>query len=116
MSYHNGSPPDDIADAAGEGLTEIGAAQNANGGGTSAVATALPLAATARVLLASPSTTVERRGSDFFPIAGAAPAHGLAGAPRQDDAPLRGRTGPMDLGELAPSKGGESPRERCIKF
>ena len=65
MSYDNGSPPDDIADAAGEGLTEIGAAQNANGGGTSAVATALPLAATARVLLASPSTTVERRGSDF---------------------------------------------------
>ena len=36
MPYDNGSPPDDIAAAAGEVLTEIGAAPTENGGGTSA--------------------------------------------------------------------------------
>jgi hypothetical protein len=46
MPYDNGSPPDDIAAAAGEVLTEIG-------GGTSATATASSLGETARVLLAS---------------------------------------------------------------
>ena len=70
MSYDNGSPPDDIAAAAGEVLTEIGAAPTENGGGTSATATASSLGETARVLLASPSTHPERRGSNFFPLAG----------------------------------------------
>ena len=69
MPYDNGSPPDDIAAAAGEVLTEIG-------GGTSATATASSLGETARVLLASPSTHPERRGSDFFPLAGEETAHG----------------------------------------
>ena len=53
MPYDNGSPPDDIAAAAGEVLTEIGAAPTENGGGTSATATASSLGETARVLLAS---------------------------------------------------------------
>ena len=56
MPYDNGSPPDDIAAAAGEVLTEIGAAPTENGGGTSATATASSLGETARVLLAPPST------------------------------------------------------------
>ena len=77
MPYDNGSsPPDDIAAAAGEVLTEIGAAPPENGGGTSATATASSLGETARVLLASPSTHPERRGSDFFPLAREETAHG----------------------------------------
>ena len=101
MPYDDGSPPDDIAAAAGEVLTEIG-------GGTSATATASSLGETARVLLASPSTHPERRGSNFFPLAGGGTAHG------QDAEPLRvwgaGRTVPMDLGELASTLDRESPR------
>ena len=46
-------------------LTEIGVAPTENGGGTSATATASPLGETARVLLASPSTHPERRGSNL---------------------------------------------------
>ena len=80
MSNDNGSTPDDNADAAGEVLKEIGVAPPENGGGTSATATASSLGETARVLLASPSTHPERRGScrgsDFFPLAGEETAHG----------------------------------------
>ena len=56
MFYDNGSTPDDIAAAAGEISTEIGAAPPENGGGTSATASASSLGETARVLLAPPST------------------------------------------------------------
>ena len=56
MPNDNGSTPDDIADAAGESLKEIGVAPPENGGGTSATATASSLGETARVLLAPPST------------------------------------------------------------
>ena len=48
MFYDNGSTPDDIAAAAGEVLTEIGAAPTENGGGTSATATASSLGETLR--------------------------------------------------------------------
>ena len=48
MFYDNGSTPDDIAAAAGEISTEIGAAPPENGGGTSATASASSLGATAR--------------------------------------------------------------------
>ena len=78
MSNDNGSTPDDIADAAGESLKEIGVAPPENGGGTSATATASSISETARVLLASPPTHPERRGSGFFPLAGGGPAHGQA--------------------------------------
>ena len=56
MPNDNGSTPDDIADAAGESLKEIGVAPPENGGGTSATASASSLGETARVLLAPPST------------------------------------------------------------
>ena len=56
MFYDNGSTPDDIAAAASEIPTEIGAAPPENGGGTSATASASSLGETARVLLAPPST------------------------------------------------------------
>ena len=50
----------------------------------------------------------ERRGSNFFPLAGGGTAHG------QDAEPLSvwgaGRTDPLDLGELASSLDRESPR------
>ena len=75
MFYDNGSTPDDIAAAASEIPTEIGAAPPENGGGTSATAPASPLEETARVLLASPPTHPERRGSNFFPLAGEEPVH-----------------------------------------
>ena len=76
MSNDNGSTPDDYADAAGEVLTEIGGAPPENGGATSATATASSISETARVLLASPPTHPERRGSGFFPLAGGGTAHG----------------------------------------
>ena len=108
MFYDNGSTPDDIAAAAGEILTEIGVAPTENGGGTSATATASSISETARVLLASPPTHPERRGSGFFPLAGGGTAHG------QDVEPLSvwgaGRTDPLDLGELASTLDRESPR------
>ena len=108
MSNDNGSTPDDNADAAGEVLKEIGVAPPENGGGTSATATASSISETARVLLASPPTHPERRGSGFFPLAGGGTAHG------QDVEPLRvwgaGRTVPMDLGELTSTQDRESPR------
>ena len=108
MSNDNGSPPDDNADAAGEVLTEIGGAPPENGGDTSATATASSISETARVLLASPPTHPERRGSGFFSLAGGGTAHG------QDVEPLSvwgaGRTVPMDLGDLASTLDRESPR------
>ena len=63
MSNDNGSTPDDIADAAGESLKEIGVDPPENGDGTSATATASSISETARVLLASPPT--HPRGVSF---------------------------------------------------
>ena len=83
MSNDNGSTPDDNADAAGEVLTEIGGAPPENGGATSATATASSISETARVLLASPPTHPERRGSGFFSLAGGGTAHVYIGSARQ---------------------------------
>ena len=52
MAYDDGSPPDDLANAAGEISTEIGVGPDENGDGTSADAPASPLAETARVQIA----------------------------------------------------------------
>ena len=55
MAYDDGSPPDDLANAAGEISTEIGVGPDENGDGTSADAHASPFAETARVQIAYPT-------------------------------------------------------------
>ena len=99
MSYDNGSPPDDIAAAASEVLTEIGVAPTENGSGTSATATASSLGETARVLLASPSTHPERRGSNFIPLAGEETAHGQPGRRATSPNPSSKKASGITLGE-----------------
>ena len=63
MAYDDGSPPDDLANAAGEISTEIGVGPDENGDGTSADAPASPLAETARVQIAYPTPPPVRWGS-----------------------------------------------------
>ena len=65
MFYDNGSTPDDIAAAASEIPTEIGAAPPENGGGTSATASASSLGETARVLLAPRIPSEAKHGCPY---------------------------------------------------
>jgi hypothetical protein len=54
MPSGDGSTPDELANEAGENLTEIGVGPEENGDGTSAAAPTSPLTETARVQFAPP--------------------------------------------------------------